>query len=65
MGVATAIAVSDSSRGDEEMLGRRRSVAEGGWKAGRGKDRLGGHLFLRLCVGYEAASPGVQSPGFV
>lgn len=33
----------------------------GGWVVwGRG-----GHLFLRLCVGYEAASPGAQSPGFV
>lgn len=25
----------------------------------------GGHLFLRLCVGYEEAAPGAQSPGFV
>lgn len=25
----------------------------------------GGHLFLRLCVGYEAVSPGAWSPGFV
>lgn len=25
----------------------------------------GGYLFLRLCVGYEAASPRAWSPGFV
>lgn len=30
-----------------------------------GEDEGGGHLFLRLCVGYEAASPGAWSLGFV
>lgn len=47
-------------RGWREMRG------VGGWKAGREKRQVvGGHLSLSLCVGYEAASRGAQSPGFV
>lgn len=51
-----------------EMKRRWGRGAGGGWVEGRrwGKERVGGgHLFLRLCVGYEEASPGAQSPGFV
>lgn len=47
-----------------EEMKRQGEDEEGEAEGGRGRVG-GGHLFLRLCVGYEAASPGAQSPGFV
>lgn len=38
---------------------------EGMKRQGEDEEGGGGHLFLRLCVGYEAASPGACSPEFV
>lgn len=38
---------------------------EGDEEEGEEGEDEGGRLFLRLCVGYEAASPGAWSLGFV